>query len=85
MRIIIRHCSAWGNFATHGIDIEPETDISTLNNSLAEKFDIPAKSQILVFKRDGVTVDKLYLIKSPYTSLDQAASWVPFSSLRCQG
>lgn len=85
MRIIIRHCSAWGNFATHGIDIEPETDISSLNNSLAEKFDIPAKSQILIFKRDGVTVDKIFSIKCPYSLIDQAASWLSFESLRCEG
>ena len=56
MRIIIRHCSAWGNFTTHGLDIEAEADISILNKMLTEKIGIPEKSQILVFKRDGVTV-----------------------------
>lgn len=59
MRIIIRHCSAWGNFTTHGLDIDAEADISILNKMLVEKFDIPEKSQILVLKRDGVTIKLL--------------------------
>lgn len=61
MRIIIRHCSPWGNFTTHGFDMEGLTDIAELQDKILEKFSIPKKLQILRYKRDGVTVDLILL------------------------
>jgi len=82
MRIILRYCSHWGNFITQGIDIEPDTDVSKLNEIISEKFEIPQKLQILRFKNEGIAVF-IFLYFCDLYSKDKAYSWLAFKSLWC--
>ena len=56
MRIIVRHCLPWGNFATQGLEIDHNADVSVLMDRISDTFHIAKSKQILKYKRDGITV-----------------------------
>jgi hypothetical protein len=56
MRIIIRHCLPWGNFATSAIEIEPYVDVSVLMDKIHDRFHIDKAKQVLKYKTSGNTV-----------------------------
>ncbi len=62
MRIIIRHCLPWGNFATNAIEIEPYLDVSVLMDKINDRFHIEKAKQVLKYKTSGNTVPILNML-----------------------
>lgn len=55
MKLVVKHCSAWGGIVTHTICVDSNDDVDNLQEIIARKFNIPKNKQILKFKRDGIT------------------------------
>lgn len=64
MRIIIRHCLPWGNFATNAIEIDPYSDVSVLMDRIEERFHIEKAKQVLKYKKSGGAVPNTYISHS---------------------
>lgn len=63
MKLVIRFCTAWGNYITSLIEIFDISDYGDIKKNIESKFGIKPNQQLLKFKRDGYTVNSKFSYK----------------------